>query len=221
MFTPRMMTTFVCLLCTMLSTSLYADQSDAIATLEKAGLVEVTTLDPSIILDMRYATINNFTGKKVYPADRCFLNADVAKRLIAVQHDLQKKNLGLKLFDCYRPFSVQKIFWDIVPDPQYVAKPVEKNGHPISGSRHNKGFAVDLTLVDAEGKELPMPTEFDDFTKKASRAWKGDAVRHQNMLILENAMTTHGFEPLPSEWWHFDGPGWQNKPLLDVAIPAQ
>ncbi len=199
----------------------YAKNLDPETVLRNADLIEVTTLDPSILLDLRYATTNNFTGKKVYAADRCFLNSDVAKRLVAVQHDLRKKGLGLKLFDCYRPFSVQKIFWSFVPDPQFVAKPVEKNGHPISGSRHNKGFAVDLTLIDASGKEIPMPTGFDDFTSKAHRSWNDDATLHKNMLLLEDAMVAHGFEPLPSEWWHFDGPGWKNKPLLDVAVPPQ
>jgi zinc D-Ala-D-Ala dipeptidase len=189
------------------------------ATPDAAGLVDVTKVAPGIKLDIRYATPNNFAKVAVYPAARCFLRADVAARLSRVQADLQKQGLGLKVYDCYRPFSIQKRFWSIVPNEDWVAKPVEKDGKPASGSKHNRGAAVDLTLIDASGNELPMPSGFDDFSEKARRDYKGgDKAALANSKRLEAAMVKEGFDPLPTEWWHFDGPGWQGYELLDVPI---
>jgi zinc D-Ala-D-Ala dipeptidase len=190
------------------------------STPDAAGLVDVTTIAPDIKLDFRYATPNNFAKEAVYPAGaRCYLRADVAARLGRVQADLKKEGLGLKVYDCYRPFSIQKRFWSIVPNEDWVAKPVEKDGKPASGSKHNRGAAVDLTLIDASGKELPMPSGFDDFSEKARRDYKGgDKTALDNSKRLEAAMVKQGFDPLPTEWWHFDGPGWQGYELLDVPI---
>ncbi len=189
------------------------------ASPEAAGLVDVTSLAPSIRLDIRYATTNNFTGQAVYPAARCYLRTDVAKRLARVQAELEGQGLGLKVYDCYRPFSIQKRFWAIVPNEDYVAKPEEKNGKPVSGSKHNRGAAVDLTLVDAAGNELSMPSGFDDFSEKAHRDYAGgDPAARANSKRLEAAMAKEGFAGLPTEWWHFDGPGWQGYGLLDAPI---
>jgi beta-N-acetylhexosaminidase/D-alanyl-D-alanine dipeptidase len=189
------------------------------ATPEAAGLVDVTKAAPDVKLDIRYATPNNFTKVAVYPAAKCYLRADVAARLARVQADLEKQGLGLKVYDCYRPFSIQKKFWALVPNEDWVAKPVEKDGKPATGSKHNRGAAVDLTLVDAAGNELPMPSGFDDFTEKARRDYTGgDKAALANSKKLEAAMRKEGFEPLPSEWWHFDGPGWQGYELLDAPI---
>lgn len=189
------------------------------ATPAEAGLVDITAVAPDIALDMRYATTNNFTGVAVYPAPRCFLRADVAKRLAAAQAELKAQGLGIKVYDCYRPFAIQKKFWALVPNEDWVAKPVDKDGKPVSGSKHNRGAAVDLTLVDAAGNELPMPSGFDDFSDKARRDYAGgDPAARANSKRLEAAMAKAGFDPLPSEWWHFDGPGWQGYELLDVPI---
>src|SRR6266496_1401556 len=122
-------------------------------------LVEVTTTIPR---DIRYATTNNFTHQKLYDTARCMLRPDAAKKLEAVQADAQQMGLSLKVYDCYRPLSVQKRMWAIVHDDRYVADPAK-------GSRHNRGAAVDLTLIDKNGAELTMPTPYDDFTEKAHR----------------------------------------------------
>ncbi len=189
------------------------------ASPEDAGLVDIAKAAPDVRLDIRYATPNNFTKVAVYPAAKCYLRADVAARLARVQADLEKQGLGLKVYDCYRPFSIQKKFWALVPNEDWVAKPVEKGGKPVSGSKHNRGAAVDLTLVDAAGNELPMPSGFDDFTEKARRDYAGgDKAALENSRRLEAAMRKEGFEPLPTEWWHFDGPGWQGYELLDAPI---
>lgn len=181
-----------------------------------AELVDIRDVNPNIRLDIRYATPNNFTGVAVYDQPLCLLRPEVARRLDRVQRDLESRGLGLKVYDCYRPLSIQKKFWSLVPDERYVA-------NPAKGSRHNRGAAVDLTLVDARGRELPMPTGYDDFTPRAHRDFKdlpAEAIR--NRELLEQVMQSHGFEPLPSEWWHFDAQGWERYPVMDhpLAVPA-
>ena len=173
---------------------------------------DLADYDASIILDIRYATPNNFTGKTVYPAARCLLRRDVAMRLLKVEETLRRKGYRLIVFDCYRPLSVQKTFWAILPDERYVADP-EK------GSRHNRGAAVDVSLADSTGKPLEMPTGYDDFSGKASRGWKGSsAAARRNSELLEAVMKEGGFEPFPSEWWHFDASGWEVYPVSDFPL---
>jgi zinc D-Ala-D-Ala dipeptidase len=188
--------------------------------LHSAGLLEPASLDASFVLDIRYATANNFTGRPVYPSARCFLRGDVAKRLVLVQQELRGKGLGLKLYDCYRPFSVQEAFWRIVPDERYVLEPRRENGVIVKSSRHNRGAAVDVTLVDGQGRELPMPTDYDDFSERAHRGHAGaTAEARANSALLEQAMLRQGFAPLPTEWWHFDAPGWERHAPLDLPLP--
>lgn len=178
-------------------------------------LVELDKLIPGIALDIRYATTNNFTGQTLYPSARCFLRKRVAENLRAVQADLAAMGLGLKIFDGFRPLSVQKKMWAVFPHPGYVADPKK-------GSRHNRGAAVDLTLIRlSDGVELPMPTAFDDFTTKAHRDFKDlpEDVIH-NRALLETLMTKHGFVGLPTEWWHFDDVNWKRYPIMDVDVSA-
>ncbi|GMW00163.1 MAG: hypothetical protein AMXMBFR84_13010 [Candidatus Hydrogenedentota bacterium] len=175
-------------------------------------LVDLEVLIPDIVLDIRYATENNFTGRQIYPEARCFLIEEAALALLKVQADLRSQGYRLKVFDGYRPLSVQKIFWEILPDPRYVAD-------PSVGSRHNRGYAIDLTLVDLQGNDVPMPTDYDDFSERSHRTFAGvssDVAR--NREILEKAMKKHGFIPFPTEWWHFDFEGYENKPNLDIPI---
>jgi D-alanyl-D-alanine dipeptidase len=177
-----------------------------------AGLVDVLGLDSTFVLDVRYATPRNFTGRTLYPVARCLLRADAAERLVRVHERLRRDGLRLRLFDCYRPLSIQRMLWELVPDERYVANPAQ-------GSRHNRGAAVDLTLADASGRALPMPTEYDTFTERAHRDWAGgDPSRIANRERLERAMTAEGFEPLPTEWWHFDAPEWERHAVLDLPL---
>lgn len=179
-----------------------------------ARLIDIRKVNPKIALDIRYATTNNFLKRKLYPTARCVLRGAAVRRLSQVQQDLEKKGLGLKVYDCYRPLSVQKLMWKVKPDSRYVA-------NPAKGSRHNRGAAVDLTLVDRNGKELEMPTGFDDFTVKAHRNYTGaSAQAKKNRKVLEDAMKKYGFIPLPTEWWHFDAPGWDKFVILDVSFGA-
>ncbi|MFN2433680.1 MAG: M15 family metallopeptidase [Gemmatimonadota bacterium] len=177
-----------------------------------AGLVDALAVDSTLVLDVRYATPDNFTGTTLYPVARCLLRAPIAERLARVHARLRSEGLRLKLFDCYRPLSIQRKLWALVPDERYVA-------NPEKGSRHNRGAAVDLTLVDDSGAELPMPTEYDDFTPRAHRDYGGGtADQNANRQRLEDAMTAEGFEPLPTEWWHFDAPDWKEHAILDVPL---
>ena len=159
--------------------------------------VELKSLDTSFVYDIRYATVRNFVHKKMYPCAKCFVRTEVAKALVEIQKELKKRNLRLKLFDCYRPGKVQKELWKIKPDPRYVA-------NPAKGSMHNRGVAVDLTIVDDKGKELNMGTGYDYFGKKAYHAYQQlpDTVR-KNRLFLKNLMQKHGLQPITSEWWHY------------------
>lgn len=175
-------------------------------------LTDVQKSNRSIVLDIRYASNNNFLKKKVYPKAKCLLQPPVAKKLLKVQQDLRQAGLGLKVFDCYRPLSVQKLMWSILPNPNYIA-------NPATGSRHNRGAAVDLTLVDKNGKELEMPSAFDDFTEKAHRNYTGSTVEaRKNRKLLENAMKKYGFVGLPTEWWHFNATDWQKFPVMNVPL---
>ena len=194
------------------------DAGDAAA----APLVDLASVAPTIRLDLRYATANNFTGQAVYPTTaRCLLRAPVAAALARVQVALARQGLGLQVWDCYRPFSVQKKFWALVPDARYVARPVEREGRPVEGSRHNRGAAVDLTLVAVDGGALEMPTAFDDFSERAHRdAVSWSEIQRHNARLLEGAMAAEGFSPLPTEWWHFDGPKWERYPLTDFRVGA-
>ena len=169
---------------------------------------------------MRYASANNFTKVVVYPVARCLLRRDAAERLARVQARLRAEGKGLKLWDCYRPFSVQKTFWKLVPDTRYVAEPVaDRAGRPLRGSKHNRGAAVDLTLIDGAGRPLEMPTDHDDFSKRAHRGDRSSSpAARANAQHLEDVMKAEGFEPLPTEWWHFDAPGWNKYPLSDQPL---
>lgn len=174
------------------------------------GLVRVKDIDSSVVVELKYATEDNFTHTRVYPADaKALLRLETAKKLKKANDRFKKDGYRIKIWDAYRPKSVQEIFWALVPDPKYVA-------NPAKGSAHNRGASVDITLVDSTGKELVMPTDYDDFSEKASRNFTGsDDAARENMKYMEKIMTESGFTGLPSEWWHFDDKS-GNYPLLDV-----
>ncbi|OIO59090.1 MAG: D-alanyl-D-alanine dipeptidase [Alphaproteobacteria bacterium CG_4_10_14_0_2_um_filter_63_37] len=176
------------------------------------SLIPLHNLHPDLLFELRYATADNFTGQALYPLPLCLLRRPVAKKLVQVQIDLAPRGLRLKIFDAYRPLSVQRLLWAHTPDPHYIAPPSE-------GSRHNRGAAVDLTLVDAAGRELPMGTAYDDFTQQAHRTCRdlpNEVLRARD--LLEGAMQRRGFVGMPTEWWHFDDTDWQSYPVLDVGL---
>jgi beta-N-acetylhexosaminidase/D-alanyl-D-alanine dipeptidase len=186
-------------------------------------LLDVSKRVPDIVLDIRYATPNNFAKVAVYPAAKCLLRKSVSDRLGLVQKELKAMGLGLKVWDCYRPFSVQERFWQLVPDEKYVGRPIRNaKGRPVEGSKHNRGAAIDLTLVDRRGQELSMPTDYDDFSERAHRTFLGVTPEQAfHSALLEVVMRKQGFIPFATEWWHFDGPGWQRYPLSDEPLTAR
>jgi D-alanyl-D-alanine dipeptidase len=179
-------------------------------TLE-TGLVDIRKVSKTIRLDLRYATTDNFLKQKLYNLGRCLLRPAVAKRLARVERSLRRRGLGVKVWDCYRPLAVQWKMWNVAPKPGYVADPRQ-------GSNHNRGAAVDLTLVDKNGNALWMPTDFDDFSERAHHGAKAPAAAARNRRLLRDAMRKEGFRPLPTEWWHYDAPRAESFPLLDVPI---
>lgn len=197
--------------------SAHAEPTNQIETQKDIAqkMQDVTILAPGIKVDLRYATANNFTKRVIYPKTaRCYLRLKVAERLAAVQKSLEQKELGLKVYDCYRPRPVQAKLWALVPDERYVA-------NPKNGSRHNRGAAIDLTLVDKNGVELAMPTPYDDFTSRAHRSYQDlPAEALKNRAILEAAMVAQGFLPLPTEWWHFDDPDSKQYPMSEISFDA-
>lgn len=165
-------------------------------------LILLDEICPEIAQDLRYATKDNFTQKILYPSAHCLLQKEVALALKNVQKQAEKLGLGLKVWDGYRPLHVQWMLWEHTPDERFVA-------HPEKGGKHPRGTAVDLTLIDANGDELQMPTLFDDFTEKAHRCFQDLSPQEiGNRDLLQSLMENEGFIGLPNEWWHFDYHSW-------------
>jgi D-alanyl-D-alanine dipeptidase len=174
-------------------------------------LIDVATVIRDAVIDLRYATAANFTGKQLYPVARCKLRRAVAARLAEAAKALRAQDRRLVLWDCYRPSSIQKELWRRVPDRRYVAD-------PRVGSKHGRGAAVDVALADQDGHPVTLPTEFDDFTVAAHRdhALVGDAGAEARRL--EKAMLDAGWKAMPTEWWHFDAPDFASYPLSDEPL---
>ena len=169
-------------------------------------LVELTKIDPTIKVEMRYATTHNCVGVAVYSADLpCLIRPEIALRLKAAQQYLRGWNYGLKIWDAYRPEEAQRALWQRWARRGYVADPGDGRG-----SLHTWGLAVDVTLVDQFGNDVAMPSDFDVFTKDASGIYRGksDTV-HENLRRLQRAMFGSGFQGLSTEWWHFAARGWE------------
>jgi D-alanyl-D-alanine dipeptidase len=178
-------------------------------------LIEIKRIVPNITLDIKYATKNNFANETVYSQARSFARKPVVDSLYKIEQELNKKGLGLKIFDGYRPYAVTVKFWNITPNDKkdYVA-------NPKTGSRHNRGCAVDLTLIDYKTKkELVMPTPYDSFAPEASPTFENvSALAKKNRDFLIETMTKYGFKVYKNEWWHFDFVGWENYPLMDIPF---
>lgn len=176
-------------------------------------LIDLEKLIPNIVLDIKYATKDNFTKEIIYTEAKAFARKPVAEALKKVQDSLAHHNLKIKIYDAYRPYAASVKFYEVYPDSNFVA-------NPKYGSRHNRGCAVDLTLLDlATGIEIPMPTVYDDFSEKAHPEYKNfskDVI--ENRAFLFNIMAHFGFKHYPTEWWHFDYQGWENYPLMDLSF---
>ncbi|MEM1136344.1 MAG: D-alanyl-D-alanine dipeptidase [Bacteroidota bacterium] len=183
-------------------------------SLPDSAFVELALYDENFKFDIKYATTDNFTKKRLYDCANCLLRKQVADTLFAAQQYLQKLGYGLLLFDCYRPLTVQQKMWEMVSNPIYVADPAK-------GSMHNRGNAVDLTLYDlASGKPLDMGTEFDFFGKEAHHAYQQLPKEVlKNRLLLKEILEKFGFKSITSEWWHYSYNA-SVFPLSSTAVPC-
>lgn len=176
------------------------------------NLVELIKLDDSFALDLRYATDNNFTGRVLYTQNRCFIHKNTAKKLISANDEFKTLGYKIKVFDVYRPHSVTKLMWDLTDNKSYVA-------NPEKGSNHNRGASVDITLIDKDGSELPMPSEFDEFSKRSHLNYTDSSSdKIKNRELLGSIMVKHGFRRISHEWWHFDDADFRKYPILDIPF---
>ncbi|MFZ4106321.1 M15 family metallopeptidase [Flavobacterium sp.] len=160
--------------------------------------VKLISFSNDFVLDMKYATQDNFLKQKVYACEECYLRLKTIKYLIAANTEFQKKGYRIKLFDCYRPLDVQKKMWELVSNSDYVADPKK-------GSIHNRGGAVDISIVNSDGKELDMGTSFDFFGPEASHKYQGLSSKiKKNRIYLKEVMMRNNFKSYDSEWWHYN-----------------
>ncbi|HEX9189486.1 MAG TPA: M15 family metallopeptidase [Vicinamibacteria bacterium] len=178
-------------------------------------LVELTNLDPTIRLDVRYATPDNFLSTPVYEEARAFLQRPAAEAVLRAHRALREKGYGLLVHDAYRPWWVTKVFWDATPADKraFVADPVK-------GSRHNRGCAVDLTLYGlGDGRAVEMPSLYDEMTERSYPGYAGGTSEQRaHRDLLRAAMEKEGFAVFESEWWHFDHRDWRAYPILNLSF---
>ncbi len=175
-------------------------------------LLDLQAAIPDVVLDIRYATKNNLTGRALYPFPAAFLRRSSADKLVVAAASLRLKNRRLVIYDAYRPLSVQKELWAAKPDPKWVADPAR-------GSAHNRGAAVDLGLADLNGKPLPMPSRFDEFGPRSRHGAAGaSTLERRNAQALKAALEAAGFASLAEEWWHYSDPAAKAWPLLDIPF---
>jgi D-alanyl-D-alanine dipeptidase len=192
------------LLCVFLfGTASLQAQNEAYTDISESQISDTTFVNlrdysNDFIYDMKYATEDNFLKAKVYDCAECMLRLKTVKALIAANTDFLKKGYRIKLFDCYRPLDIQKKMWEIVSNPEYVADPKK-------GSIHNRGGAVDISLVDINGKEVDMGTSFDFFGIQASHNFKQLSKEIlSKRAYLKKVMIKNGFNSFDSEWWHYN-----------------
>jgi zinc D-Ala-D-Ala dipeptidase len=191
----------------------YAGYVQSVKANPQNELVNLQKVIPGIVLDIRYATSNNFTGEKIYNLPRAYARRPVAEALKKAQAEFANHGVGIKIYDAYRPYAATVNFYEVYRDTTYVAS-------PYRGSRHNRGCAIDMTLIELKtGNELKMPTEFDSFRKEAwpSTPVKDPLIKKNRDLIIA-VMKKHGFNVNASEWWHFDFTGWQQFSVMDIAF---
>ncbi|RYG19198.1 MAG: D-alanyl-D-alanine dipeptidase [Chitinophagaceae bacterium] len=190
-----------------------ADYKASVKTKSGNELIEIKKAIPSIVLDIRYATKNNFMKQVMYKQARAFARKPVVAQLKVIQAELAVKGFGLKIFDAYRPYATTLAFYEKASDKNFVA-------NPAKGSKHNRGCAVDLTIVDLKtGKDVPMPTPYDSFAPEAAPHFNqlpAEIIKNRDFLI--STMQAHGFKVIYNEWWHFDFNGWQDYDLMDIPF---
>ena len=184
-------------------------------TFRSPDLVELIKLDPTIKLDIRYATKNNFLGRPVYKQARAFLERPAAEALVRINQALRKQGYGLIIHDGYRPWYVTKMFWDATPEDKKIFV-----ADPSQGSRHNRGCAVDLSLFDLKtGLEVKMPSEYDEMTERSHINYACATPESRTLReLLRGAMEAEGFAVYEPEWWHYDYKDWKQYPIINLKF---
>lgn len=177
-------------------------------------MMDIKEKIPGIEFDLRYSSSNNFLHKKIYPdLSTTYLRQKAVATLMSVQNELKGKGLGLKIFDAYRPYTATQQIWQLVKDERYAA-------NPVKGSNHNRGVAIDLTIITATSKiALDMGTDFDSFSDSAHHSFTslpGEILR--NRKLLRSVMTRHGFEAFETEWWHYTMPNAKKYEVMDLSF---
>lgn len=181
------------------------------ANVNDTSFVNLKDYGKDFFYDMKYATTDNFLKAKVYDCDECFLRFKTVKALINANKNFVKLGYKIKIYDCYRPLDVQKKMWEIVPNATYVA-------NPSTGSIHNRGGAVDITLTDYSGNELDMGTKFDHFGEEAAHAYtklSPEVIANRN--LLKSIMLRNGFKSFASEWWHYNLSNAKEMPISNFS----
>ena len=178
-------------------------------------MIELQKIIPNIKYELHYATKDNFTKVRLYPKNltKTFLRKKPAEALAEAAKELSTMGIGFMIWDAYRPYSVTQKFWELIHDERYVA-------NPAKGSGHNRGIAIDLTLIDLKtGEELNMPTKFDDFSEKAHHGFQHlSPIQIKNREILKSTMEKHGFLKFQTEWWHYYWPNGNDYDVLDLSF---
>lgn len=184
-----------------------------------SDLVEIVQLDPTVRLDIRYATTNNFLHRPVYAQAKAFLQRPAAEALVRAHQKLKAKGYGIVVFDGYRPWGVTKTFWDSATDEQ---RKIEFVANPRKGSRHNRGCAADISLFElATGKEVTMPSAYDEFSERAFPTYTGGTAESRALRdLLRVTMEAEGFAVYPAEWWHFDYNEWKQYRIQNIPFEA-
>lgn len=190
--------TFLCIVSCKSQTIVSDAKENNSSIINDTTFVNLKDYSLDFVYDMKYATTDNFLKAKVYDCEACFLRLKTVTALVEVNKKFMKKGFKIKIFDCYRPLDIQKKMWKIVSNPEYVA-------NPAKGSVHNRGGAVDITLVDATGKELNMGTSFDFFGIEASHNYPNVSMEvKKNRILIRTLMISNGFNSFDSEWWHYN-----------------
>lgn len=186
---------------------------------EQGDLVRLLDFDSDFVVELKYSTPHNFTGQKIYDSNECYINKNTASLLIAAKNIFKSAGYSVKVWDAYRPISAQEKFYEILPDPNFVAIPPRLNQNKSLRANHLNGLCVDITLIDAQGEELEMPSMFDDFSERASLSCAdiSDSAR-KNASYMKSVMESVGFEAYDSEWWHFYDRQTPPTPFLDFPI---
>ncbi len=171
---------------------------------DQGDLIRLLDLDDDFIIDLIYATPNNFTKQTVYNSGECYINKYTAQRLIEAKNKVKSDGYRMKVWDAYRPISAQARFWELLPDNNFVARPPDMATLKTFRPSHMNGMCVDVTLTDIHGTDLSMPSVFDDFSERASLSCPDiDPIARQNATYLKEVMESVGFKPYEGEWWHF------------------